>query len=273
MNISEVKQKMRKHDMLTSKRASYLCDLALEDQKQINENLYEYISRQDQSPIDMSKMSVLVLGHKKSNSAIIKPQPYLQFINLNEINAGKYSDNEWAEGRGFLSQKNLFADDIEYYGFVTASWPQKYAHAKIDQIHNWFSTQVLFNSKPEDGVFLSADMKCSCFWYGLPITHFLKDLLIEVNLPKEMNHRLVPTSNQGIFHKSIFHEFKKFLEENEVIEKIAWFLDEHDTRNVIFAEDCSRIPAYLVECINMIWLSHQDYKFISNASQRTDWRS
>ena len=54
------------------------------------------------------------------------------------------------------------------------------------------------------------------------IRNNLKQILRMCKLSTRFYHRPVPFSNQGIYHKSVFQDYKKFLGEQEVLEKLKW---------------------------------------------------
>lgn len=272
-------------DVSMSERFGW-CKTALQNQVEINESLYTYVDNQSKQVANkLDRVCILVLGHDDSQFASIKPRPYLKFVNLNTINAGEYCGNEWAESRIYKSEDNLFADNVEYYGCVTASWNNKYEDLKIDDFHNWFSSQILLKSKPEDNIFLCADLFCCCGWLkspgimtrslGLPSANqWIKQILKMCKLSTRFYHRPVPFSNQGIYHKSVFQDYKKFLDEQEVFEKLKWLLnDKYDIDNDdrIDALHKKRIHAYFLEAISTVWLIHTDYNFIGNTNRRPDW--
>jgi hypothetical protein len=260
------------------------CKMSLDKQIILNKKLNSYINTQEPSETKIEKVCILVLGHKQEQFDSIKPQPYLKKVNLNSINAGEYSGNEWAESRAFISKQYLFPNNAEYYGFVTASWNNKYEDEKIDNFHNWFSTSVLLNSKPEDKIFLCADMFCPCEWLHNPgimgvslridnASKIVKQFVKMVGLSTRFKHRPVPFSNQGIYHKSIYYDYKKFLEDNQVFDKLTWLIDKHDVMNNEKLEPlhAKRVHAYFMEAINTMWLVHSDYTFIANTNRKIEW--
>jgi len=85
------------HLYIISNSESHLCDIAAFNQIQRNENIINFIESQEIKEIDLSNIEILCLGHNDKQFATIEDRPYLTKINLNEIDAGKYSDNQWSE--------------------------------------------------------------------------------------------------------------------------------------------------------------------------------
>ena len=205
----------------------------------------------------------------------------------------KYSGNEWAESRAFLSEENLFPASAEFYGFTTASCNLKYLeYSRIDNFHKWPSASILLNSKPEDRIVLCADMFCWCNWINdiacYPGQSILKSLLGED--PKNIGrqffklmkldrsvHKRVAYSNQQIYHKSLYFEWKKYLEDNDCLNKVKWFVDKI-TSSIGAAGNSDvekysniRLHAYFMEMLNITWFTNNNCKFISNTTRKDEW--
>ena len=92
-------------------------------------------------------------------------------------------------------------------------------------------------------------------------------------------HKRVPYSNQQIFHKSLYFEWKKYLEDNDCLEKVSWFVKKLKgtmlkTRYEVVQEySNARLEAYFMEMLNVTWYTNNEFKIISNTSRLDDWYS
>lgn len=289
-----IDDKLLIHEDFSMSTKYHKCKMALANQKKENIKLKEYVASQEKTDYTVDDVCILCLGHSEQQFSTIEDRPYLKKVNLNEIDAGEYSDNIWAETRGYLSKQNLFPESAEFYGFVTASWKMKYENCSdIDSFHNWPSTSILLNSKPEDRVILCADMFCWCGWINDAATSFncciLNHLLdkdqksIGRQFAKLMKldttiHKRVPFSNQQIYHKSLYFEWRKFLDDNDCLEKTKWFVDrlirENDNdqnSNLTKKYSTRRLHAYFMEMVNIMWLTNNNFKFIANTTRKDSW--
>jgi hypothetical protein len=282
------------HEDFSMSSTIHRCKNALKRQSGENEKLREYVQNQTTSGLSTDKVCILCLGHSDEQFNSIQNKPYLKKVNLNTLECGKYSGNEWAESRGFLSERQLFPDDAEFYGFVTASWNLKYLdHYRIDNFHNWDSITVLLNSKPEDRVVLCADIFCWCNWINdatcWPAKCVLKSILqkddairVGRDFFKLMKldtriHKRVPYSNQQIYHKSLYFEWKKYLEDNDCLNKIDWYVKKISSDKIkgwtkeVDEYSNVRLQAYFMEMLNIAWFTNNDFKFIANTTRRDEW--
>lgn len=281
------------HEDFSMCKTIHRCENALKRQLDENKKLREYVQNQTTSGLSTDKVCILCLGHSGKQFNSIQSKPYLKKVNLNTLKCGKYSDNKWAESRGFLSETRLFPNNAEFYGFVTASWNLKYFdHYRIDNFHNWESTTVLLNSKPEDRVVLCADMFCWCNWINdkpcepakcVLKSIFQKDEAVAIGRDyfKLMKldtriHKRVPYSNQQIFHKSLYFEWKKYLEDNDCLNKIDWYVNKISSKGEGWTKGVdqysnTRFQAYFMEMLNIAWFTNNDFKFIANTTRRDEW--
>ena len=285
------------HEDVSTSRQYHICEAALRHQEKANKELVEYINGQTEKKKSVNRVCILVLGHSQKQFDTIENRPYLKKVNLNTLNAGEFSGNEWAESRAFLSNTELFPKSAEFYGVVTASWNKKYYYSEIDNFHNWFSTQVLLNSEPEDNVVLCADLFCSCNWLNNDAC-FNGNCVLNSVLSKEYYnnadicraflrlfklrpaHKRVAYSNQFICHKSLYMEYMKFLKEHDAATKVKWFVEKVVTSKypeVIWSDkyrnhySATRIYAYFFEMLTVFWFSQGDYKFIANGARSNSW--
>ena len=285
------------HEDVSTSTKFHHCKAALRHQEKVNKELSEYISNQTEKNKTVDKVCILLAGHSQQQFDCIENRPYLKEVNLNAIDAGEFSGNEWAESRIFLSNKNLFPSSAEFYGVVTASWNQKYYYSEIDNFHNWFSTKVLLNSEPEDRVVLCADLFCSCNWLNSNSCSNRNSVMNSILSKKYYDnnmicraflrlfnlhpaHKRVIYSNQFICHKSVYMEYIKFLKEHDAASKIKHFVE----KNVISKSpevgwpdnnrnrySSTRIYAYFFEMLTTFWFSQGDYRFIANAVRSEGW--
>lgn len=280
---------------LTLNEKYFKCKKASNNQKKKNKLITQYIESQNKTDIDFDKIEILCLGHSDKQFNNILDQPYITKTNLNEINAGKYSGNEWSESRAFISETSLFKDDKEFYGFVTASWNNKYeSYSLIDNFYNWNHSRILLRSKPEDKIVLCADVFCPCYWiygsegnngilsglYGKYAKKIGREFLKLLGLYRMYNfkHVKVPYGNQIIAHKNIIKSYQDFLNSQDVFEKIEWtvnknqkYVRQEDNDLISNKYQNSRIQAYLLEMTTCFWFSHQDYLYIPNTIRKEEW--
>lgn len=265
--------------------SSVYCEYAGDEVKTIDWNIYKNTN--------FDNVQILCLGHSQKQFDTIKDRPYLKKINLNEIDAGKYSGNEWAESRAFISDK-LFSGHPEYIGFVTASWNSKYeSWSRIDEFHNWRNAKILINSKPEDKIILCADTFCACNWvFKIKDTHSILSTFFKHSeewLAKSFskligldynNHVRVPFSNQMILHRDLFYRYKNFLDKEQIFDKVEWFVSnvandykynkQDELRNKYHY---TRLNGYLMEMVTCLWFSNNDHIYLANAKRKTEWYS
>lgn len=268
-----------------TKRHNY-CALAHKYQELKNLKIVSYIENQERKIRDFKNVEILCLGHSKKQLGITEDRPYLKKIYLDDIDAGEYSANKWAESRAFVPD-DLFSSGAEWVGFVSASWNAKYEDfSKIHDFHNWFSSSVLINSKPEDNVVLCADMFCPCVWFQSEhnvlsvffptgIAPMIGNRFLKTVGLKQKIHVKVPFSNTFIAHRSLWKQYKDYLEDNNIFEKLDYFVDTYtkkylDPKSNGYAS--SRIGGYFIEMLTCFWFaSHPEFMIIPNAQRRLDW--
>lgn len=262
------------------------CQKSIELQRLRNSEIIYYIESQQADEVDFSNIQILSLGHKQSQFDSIEDRPYLKKVNLNSVDAGEYSDNKWAESRAFLDD-SLFRDDVEFVGFTTASWNEKYeGYARMDNFHNWDNAKVLLRSKPEDKIVLCADMFCPCVWIddkGILSDFFNRDAEFIgrsfLNLIKlKISHVQVPFSNQLICHRSIINDYVSFLYDNDIFPKIEWII--HRYSDLVRKETliqkkyhANRLHAYFMEMVSCFWLANHNFMYIPNVYRKDNWYS
>lgn len=268
-----------------SKRHNY-CSLAHKYQEYKNSKIVSYINNQERKINNFDNVEILCLGHSQKQFDLTEDRPYLRKVHLDTVDAGEYSTTKWAESRIFIPN-DLFSSKSEWVGFVSASWNIKYeAFSKIHDFHNWLSASILINSKPEDKVVLCADIFCPCVWFqsehNVLSVFFPKEIvpiignrfLRTVGLKQDI-HVKVPFSNTFIAHRSLWQEYKDYLEDNNIFEKLDHFIDTYAQQylgkgEAVYAS--SRVGGYFIEMLTCFWFaSHPDFMFIPNGQRRLDW--
>ena len=261
------------------------CDLSSHYQALKNQDIIKYAIDQNANSLDLSNIQILCLGHHDKQFATIDDRPYLTKIYLNQINAGRYSDNKWAESRAFLDD-SLFREDVDFIGFVTASWNLKYeSFCHIDNFHNWNNAKILLNSQPSDNIILCADMLCPCTWFHSK--HNVLSLLFKQESVNIVGQKLLdlfeldfnfhiktPASNQMILHKNVFNIYKKDLLEKQIFEKIDDFMSSFAIK--FLREDLSdyvykKLNSYFIEMFTFFWFANKNFRYLANAQRRISW--
>jgi len=269
------------------------CSMAHETQESRNEGVLKKIDSLYATNVDLNKIEIFCLGHSDHQFNSIQDRSYIRKTNLNQINAGKYSGNEWAEARGFISRE-ILSSHSEYIGFVTASWNLKYKpFTKIDYFHKWLASRVLLNSRPEDKIIVCADIFCPCKWFtgdsgGTPILELFFAGNTDVFAEKfkevfeiELRHVKVPYSNQIICHRDVFQPYANYLVEFDVFEKVRWLVEDYGKDLIVLKDDDSqnkhlhaRLYAYLIEAVTCFWfMKNDDHVFIPTAERVESWYS
>lgn len=274
---------------LSSQNRNDPCEDVLK-QNCITDKIWQYISQQEKTSVSFEDIEILSLGHKQEQFDCMQDRSYLTKINLNDIDAEKYSGNEWAESRAFYSYKKLFKKNTPFIGFTSASWNSKYdSFSRIDNFHNWEHAKVLLRSKPEDSIILCADILCVCRWikpkhnilYAFFNCHPIEigtNFLGLMGLKFDM-HIKVPFSNQIITHRQTFEKYKKYLDDTDAFSKIDWFVKNIADRyirqeNHIITNNyyLNRLQAYFSEMLTCFWIANQEEILcIPNAERKLEW--
>lgn len=274
---------------LTLNNNQYICNLANQNQIKTNKKIVEFIEK-EKDECDFSNIEIACLGHSKKQFDKIQDKPYLKKINLNDLDAGKYSGNEWAESRAFVT-KNLFSKDVDFVGFITASWNDKYeSFSRIDNFHNWNTAKILLNSTPEDKIVLCADICCACSWtrdkyqssnilstFFNKESHMIGKSLLKLVKLDNFKHIKVPFANQIIAHRLVIQRYIDYLQNENILDKVDWFVKKFAIKYIdksneikIFYHN-NRIQAYLMEMISCFWFANQDFIYIPNTCRKKNW--
>lgn len=276
---------------LTHHNRHHRCSIANTAQSRKNIEIIKYIKDLGKTNTEIKNVEILCLGHNEKQFDTIPDRPYLKKINLNLIDAGKYSDNKWGESRAFVAD-NLFANDTDFVGFVTASWNKKYEpFSFIENFHNWNYAPVLLNSRPEDKIVLCADIFCPCSWVsdngGNSILSYFftkdpKDIgakFLELMGVKDYKHIRVPFGHQLIMHRDLFETYKQYLIQFDILDKIDDFVNNYAIKYLQIGDlirdkyQNNRLQAYLMEMFSCFWFSKQDWIYLPNTERREDWYS
>jgi hypothetical protein len=230
----------------------------------------------------MDDVHVALLGHDENQFSTFMSRPYLSKVNLNEVEAGSYSGNEWAEARAIFARDSIFRKDAKFVGTVTASWHKKYEQFnQVDELENWEWMQTLLKSDPSDGVILCADVHCPCLWFNSTAKAVFKKGKSKFECNAGVRHiqqmlgitikcRNVPFSNQVITHRDIYNEYAEFMSRDIVVEAVH---DAYDmTNHLANPQELIRVPAYYMECISTLFFSTKDdWNYIPNALRKKVW--
>lgn len=274
---------------LTLNDKYHRCPKAQDYQEYRTAEIISHWTNQSKKGCNLDDIEILSLGHSQKQFDTIEDRAYITKVNLNRIDAGKFSENKWAEARAFISKDNLFSRKTQFVGLTTASWNIKYeGYSRIDNFHNWYATPILLNSKPEDKIVLCADIFCPCIWF------YNKDNVLSVFFKEYANrvgkyfskitgldlnlHMKVPFSNQMILHKKLYNEYVEFLCHNEIFEKIDFFIKNFasnylntDPKDKTYA--AIRLEGYFMEMVSTFWFLNQNFIYIPNAERKIDWYS
>lgn len=297
--LYKIKREYKNYHLYNTETLDNQCLLANihEEQKQARINsIKDRISKsknfkfnQFKKDQNLDNVKILCLGHSDKQFNLIEERPYLSKINLNELDAGKYSSNDWSESRAFIAKEKLFPDTAEFIGFTTASWNKKYS-SDIDNFHNWEDANLLINSKPEDKIVLCGNLYCSClycsnnsYFYVMykreHVKPMFRSFLRYMNI-EDRRHILVPYANQMIAHRSIIDEYLTHLKDADVFKKVDYFvrsISKHVSYNETFQKNTYynvRINGYFMEMYTCLWFASKDYIYLSQHSGNLDnWYS
>lgn len=261
----------------------HICKDAIDSQKLTNHNVIHKLESIDVSNYSFDDIEIKCYGHRKSQFDSLEDRPYLTKINLNDLNTGEYSGNNWAEARVYADPSS-FDTDKTFLGFTTASWNQKFIGEKLDDFENWAYSKYLMCSKPEDKIVLCANVECPCIWHGsfwwIYNKHSVLSKIMKEFSFVNMEHRKVAFCNQFIAHKSLFNEYREYLQNENIMARVKRFAEKHlrelfrknrlDPMRAFDTVD--RCEAWTMEAINTLWLStKRDYTFIPSGIRNSVW--
>ena len=81
-----------------------------------------------------------------------------------------------------------------------------------------------------------------------------------------------------IAHKSVYEKYRKFLYDNDIMDKVDWVVDKlgkkylHQNNSLIKEKyQNNRIRAFCMEAVFCFWCSHQDYIYLPNVTRKPNW--
>lgn len=238
------------------------------------------IGYKDKDPINMLKFKILSLYHKEEQKNSIQNRSYLEFVSLNDM-ALKF-DNSFTESRIYYEDFDyLFPEKFEYVGLTTGSWNLKYIGINpIDQLHNWSSIRRL-----DENTVLCADTettnrffrerKCVLQNVFSNITlDMIKEFLQLIKLPIEYEEKRIPVSNQIIAKRSIVKSLFDFYQSNEILDKIAFFMNKYELKvkeNAYGGDAYRRRSGFFAETATALWFNQNDFTIMPQETLRQDW--
>lgn len=251
------------------------CDLANIHQLEKNRRVIDFLESQSLVNDSFDTTEIMCVGHYAKQFDFMGEANFLKKTNLEKLDAGKYSGNNWAEARAFVAP--LFSIDAEYTGFVTASWNNKFFGPKIEEFNKWTYAKHLINSKNGDNLVFCADMNCPCLWHtslnillGVDGESLMSRLLEHLDF--ELKHVYVPFCNQFIAHRSVVDRYLNYLKNDSIMDRVEEFC-----KTIEAAPDkqhyLGRIEAYVMELVTCLWFAEQDYLYLNHCIRKPDWYS
>lgn len=238
------------------------------------------IGYKEKDPVDMSTFKILSLYHKDEQKESIQNRGYLEFFNLNDM--GSKFDNSFTESRIYYEDfEYLFPEGFEYIGLTTGSWNLKYIGMNpIDQLHNWAAIR-----RVDENVVLCADTETTSRFFRdrKSVLHnvfnemnldLIKEFLQLINLPIEYKEKQVPVSNQIIAKRSIVKSLFDFYQSNEILDKIAFFIDKHQltVKEKAYGGDAyRRRSGFFAETATALWLNNNDFTIMPQEILKRNW--
>lgn len=279
------------YKLTSTEKNNHICHKSREYQYKKNQVIINRFFKYNNKVSTFDNVEILCVGHSNAQFDTIQDRRFLKKLNLNDISAGRYSGNEWAEARVFASKNKLFSDSAEFVGCLTASWNIKYEpYSPLEDFENWKFSTLLLNSKPDDNIVLCADIHCVCAWtrkngpggQNILTPFFGKNngyigrILLKL-LKFKPKHIRSPYSNQMIMHKSLFYKYIKYLEDNDIFGKIDWFVKNYAEKYLHFENNVYkdyhkiRVPAYLMEFVSCMWFNMNDFFYIPVTDRKDAW--
>lgn len=205
----------------------------------------------------MQNLKIFVCGHDNTLNLINK-KPFLELVNLNNLQIGKFQTNQFSESRIFFS--DLLKTPVEYIGFASASWNSKWSKILplncLDQLE--LSPNVLWCPSLEDfGPNVTWITNCNHWWPEL-IPYILE--MSQVS-GFSLNAVRAPICNSFICHWDIWQFFIQ-----EWFKLFDWLYKTHPIERVLkelklVYADYSRLYGYILERMSMLILSNLPFIF------------
>lgn len=258
------------------------CEKANKYQKIKNKKIHHYIDNYNKHKA-FDDVEILILGHADRQFESIIHRDYLKKININAASSGMYSKNTWSESRAFLLT-DIFRNESKWIGIASASWNLKYEpFSRIDNFHNWHTTELLINSQPKDKLLLCADITCPCIWFDIPnsvLSHLVgdNDKLVGQKFLKcfdfnEWKHIKVPASHQMISHRDTYFKYVDYLLSKNIFGRMENFVEDIQKyfRDDISEYSKKKLNGYFMEMFSYFWFAKEDMLYIPNTERRKDW--
>jgi hypothetical protein len=276
----------------------YIKDNKNLDLSKVNSNLVHFIG--DTKPVlsrDLynnklkKTIQIFVCGHNDVQNDQFHTRKYFNFVNLNKLSFDNemYSNNTLSESRIFLTSENIFPQDKDILGVISASWYDKYNYGCVDSLYNWPITPMIdelrenqvicagicsgAEAQPKDPLFKKNFNKH--FRHVYRYTKDIQNILQDITGLAYDGISPAPYSNQIIAHRSVFNEYAKFMRKTvkDIVEAFGIdfkFFPISVKHNDTY--DNRRPLGYLVEEAAMIWWSNQKHiKYISIAQPQQSW--
>ena len=240
----------------------------------VHSNIVHFIgeSKPNLSNILMNKkihnnLDISLCGHKPVIDQSFQSRKYLTYRNLNTL---PYSDKRWSnnslgESRIFLADQ-IFDDEKDIWGCLTASFNQKYFPFKVDHINNYIDPNACISNKNK--VFCTSLCLGNRAARDLDLWHknfqhhfrnlykdseFVQDKIEKITGMIYDPNNLAPYANQIICHKDLFRKLSNY------IKSIIDLVFQEFSENFIYPNipDNRRSLAYVMEEITMLWWSNQ----------------
>lgn len=230
----------------------------------------------------LNTVDIALCGHTDQTKNNYQQRKYIQHYNLNNL---QYKNSHWShntigESRIFLAD-DIFDDNKQVWGCLTASFNEKYNPFKIDQLNNYIDFDVLHKSHnlvyctsicAGNAAGLKQDM-----WHKNFQKHFRNlyknSYFVQENINKitglEYDETTkCPYANQIICNKELMQELIDYM--RSVIDKVL------DTFGLDFqypnAPDPRRNIAYIMEEISMLWWANKkNIKYLSFCQPSRHW--
>lgn len=203
---------------------------------------------------NIHKFHFFVLGHKSESDF---KSPFLQYVNLNDLDVGKYQRNEYSESRIFHANLSQYSHD--YFGFGTWKWNQKYSWVppldKLNQLIPRFRPDLVLTPSPVY-MDLSNSEVVKAYYFPMPQGwDIFQEVANHMGLPLDPGNHLRVFCNSFICHQRVYNEFVEVFRR-----EMDWLIQKYgDCENLQFLHpaDLNRKPGYLFEMITVHYFANR----------------